>query len=122
MFEDVLYHYKVLVTRVIDGDTFCGEIDLGFNIKLTETFRLAGIDTPETWRPRTEAERAHGLEATKFVRDLIEGQIVICKSVADGKYGRCIVKVFVTEADFADDESLSDILIEHDFVKRDDYL
>ncbi len=121
MLDNILYHYRVDVTRVVDGDTFHGEIDLGFHITKTETFRLADIDTPETWRPRNEAEKAHGMEATEFVRNLIEGQTVICKSVADGKYGRYIVRVFLSEDDYTDDKSLSEILVESDFSKRDEY-
>jgi endonuclease YncB( thermonuclease family) len=35
------------VVKVHDGDTVTLKIDLGFDICLTGTFRLAGIDTPE---------------------------------------------------------------------------
>jgi len=121
MISNPLYYYKVKVTRVVDGDTFHGLIDLGFHITLDETFRLAGVDTPETWRPRNAAERAHGKEATAFAKNLLEGQTVICKSVANGKYGRYIVKVYLTDGDLSEDRTLSDMLIEGGFAKRDTY-
>lgn len=42
-----LYEYKVEVLRVHDGDTFEAEIDVGFNMRLTDAVRLDGVDTPE---------------------------------------------------------------------------
>lgn len=37
----------VRVVDVYDGDTFTGEVDLGFHLKIVEKFRLAKVDTPE---------------------------------------------------------------------------
>lgn len=121
MLKDLLYHYQVEVIRVIDGDTFEGDIDLGFHLRKREIFRLADVDTPETWRPTTEAERMHGKQATAFVKNLIEGKNVICKSVADGKYGRYIVHVYLNYDDYRADRCLSEILIENDLQKRESY-
>lgn len=120
--DDLLYHYKVKVTRVIDGDTFEGDIDLGFHLSKREIFRLAGIDTPETWRPKSEAERLHGQQATAFVKSKLEGQTVVCKSVADGKYGRYIVSVFLTKEDFDNNKTLSEILHENGMAKLESYV
>ena len=30
---EFLYHYKMKVTKVVDGDTVYGDVDLGFNFK-----------------------------------------------------------------------------------------
>ena len=50
---DFLYHYKMTVTKVVDGDTVYGDVDLGFNIGYKKMeFRLSGINTPETKAPQ----------------------------------------------------------------------
>lgn len=65
------YEYQAIVTRVVDGDTLEVTIDLGFRIKIEKVrLRLKGIDTPETWRPRNDLERTHGLKATEFVEGI----------------------------------------------------
>ena len=43
-----MYEYKFEFTRVVDGDTVDGVIDLGFGILLKERVRLYGINAPET--------------------------------------------------------------------------
>ena len=43
-----MYKYKFTFTRVIDGDTVDGILDLGFGISLKERIRLYGINAPET--------------------------------------------------------------------------
>ena len=42
-----MYQYRFNFTKVIDGDTVDGIIDLGFGISLKERIRLHGIDAPE---------------------------------------------------------------------------
>jgi len=110
-----MYEYKALVTRVVDGDTFEMKVDLGFDISVNTIFRLKDIDTPETWRPRNEAERAHGEQATLAVKDLIEGEIVTIRTYKKGKYGRYICDVIIN------DVNLADYIISKDLVKRDSY-
>ena len=101
--------------RVVDGDTFKAEVDLGFGIKVTRTFRLYGVDTPETHRPKSEAERKLGKEATRFVRDLIDGRNVTLRTHKDrtGKYGRYLADVVFPEG------TLSDILKKERLTKAD---
>jgi endonuclease YncB( thermonuclease family) len=116
------YFYNVTIVRIIDGDTFSGDLDLGFYITKRDTFRLHGIDTPETWRPKSESERAHGLLATDLVKQLLPvGKTVFCESLTSGKYGRNIVKVYLSEEDYKSGKTLSDILIENDMSKKDSY-
>lgn len=82
----VSYKYKGFVERVVDGDTFDIRIELGFYTTTTQRIRLADVDTPETYRPKTEAERIHGQKATDFVQSVIEGQQVCIESIQRGKY------------------------------------
>ena len=44
-----MHEYKSKVTKIVDGDTIKCDIDLGFDIVLSnQTIRLYGIDTPES--------------------------------------------------------------------------
>lgn len=89
---DYVYHGHVV--RVIDGDTFEVVIQLGFDLTIQKNIRLKDFDTPETWRPRNEAEKLHGTKATEFVEDLIGGKDITLRSVKFGKY-RYVADVFV---------------------------
>ena len=51
-----MYEYRLKVTRIIDGDTVDGLIDLGFSTFVKKRIRLQGIDAPET-RTRDKAEK-----------------------------------------------------------------
>lgn len=66
-----MYTYDALIVRVVDGDTVDAEVDLGFSLKYNARFRIKGLDTPETWRPKSEAERVHGKAATGFATELL---------------------------------------------------
>jgi len=60
--------YNAEVLRVVDGDTFELKIDLGFKIVHENTFRLYGVNTPET----RGKERPQGLKVKEYVKNLIE--------------------------------------------------
>jgi micrococcal nuclease len=46
-----MYEYRFRLTRVLDGDSLEGDIDLGFDVWLNKVIvRLDGIDAPETRR------------------------------------------------------------------------
>ena len=113
------YVYRAHIHRIIDGDTFEADVDLGFNITVRETFRLKDIDTPETFRPRNEAERSHGKQATTEVRVWMDNQDVLIKTWkdSDGKYGRMLADVW--HPDMA--EWLSEMLVRKELVKLDEY-
>ena len=90
---DFLYHYKMTVIRVVDGDTVYGDVDLGFNVgnKKME-FRLAKINTPEIKGTTREA----GLTSKQYVEDKIMGKevIIVTKKDTKEKYGRYLAEVF----------------------------
>jgi len=99
-----MYEYNAFVIRVVDGDTYDVQIDLGFGLTYGSTrhpvrLRLRGVDTPETWRPKTDAEREHGEKTTSFVKDLIEEAYVKIKTYKLGIYGRYEADVFVEHPD-----------------------
>ena len=124
-----LYIYKAEVTRVVDGDTVDCEVDLGFGITSKMRFRLLDIDTAETWRPKTDAERAHGTEATNWLKLAVEGQAVIIKTDKDkrGKY-RWLCRIYNYDdhdlTAIADGRTISinEEMIGLGFEKRDSYI
>ena len=80
--------YKVLISRVIDGDT----IEFNCNGK-KEKIRIIGIDAPETVHPRKPVQ-CFGPEASKKMKKLVLNKKVTLKisktSDNRGKYGRLL--------------------------------
>jgi len=111
-----MYTYKAFVERVLDGDTFEATVDLGFRLSWRGIFRLKGIDTPETWRPKSEAERTHGEKATEFVKKLIENKIITIRSYGAGIYARYNADVILD-----DNSDLATLLRENGFEKLESY-
>lgn len=111
-----MYKYKAWITRVVDGDTFDATVDLGFTITTKQRFRVKDVDTPETWRPTTNAEKEHGLKATKFVVDLLSGTYVTLTSVKSAVYGR-----YEAHVELKDGRDLATLLRENGFEKLDNY-
>ena len=116
-----MYEYKARVSRIVDGDTFWAEVDVGFSITIKHSFRLNGVDTAETYRPSCEAERKHGKEATEFVRALIENKEVILVTHKLGVYGRYVADVYLMTPEGTRGESLADLLIHNGFEKHSSY-
>ena len=86
-----MYQYKVKkINRVIDGDTLDADIDLGFNITLTQRIRLKDIDAAET-RTKDLAEKAEGLAAKAWLEKELsrEGEWII-ETTKEDKYGRIL--------------------------------
>ncbi|WP_238709570.1 thermonuclease family protein [Natronorubrum halophilum] len=104
----------VTVTNVVDGDT----IDIEHQNGSTDTVRLLGVDTPETYGsvspgefegvPDTQAGReclqAAGENASAYATDQLAGQTVTLQfdSQADrrGDYGRLLAYVQVDDSNF----------------------
>ena len=111
-----MYEYRVKVNRVVDGDTVDVDIDLGFNIVLTdERVRIMGIDTPES-RTSDEVEKVFGKAAKYRLMELL-GETAILKTQVDksgddmkGKFGR-ILGDFVAP----DGRPVTEILIEEGY-------
>lgn len=88
-----MYEYGIKFKRVIDGDTFVCDIDLGFGIWLVDQHcRLHGLDTPEK---DTETGKKCILEAKSWFEDAaerLEKFSIEVEHKAD-KYGRRLVRV-----------------------------
>ena len=98
MGKEVKKHgYSCKLVRVVDGDTCDAMIDLGFDTWVKKRIRFKGVDTWES-RTRDLEEKAKGLEAKAFTKNLLEnsddGKFSII-SYGLGKYGRVLGELFV---------------------------
>lgn len=73
-----MYEYKATIVRVVDGDTYDMNVDLGFSVTMGMRVRLADVDTPEL-NSQDEEERKKALEAKEFVAQY-EGHEVTIKT------------------------------------------
>lgn len=111
-----MYEYWAKITNIVDGDTFDATVDLGFSISTAIRIRLDGIDTPETWRPKSEAEREHGEKAKAFVKELILGKNLKINSIYQGPYNRYGARILLE-----DGRDLTDVMISNNFSKLEQY-
>ena len=89
-----MYEYAMKLIRIIDGDTFKAEVDLGFSTFRNETVRMSGINTPES-RTRDLEEKRHGLAAKKVLGDLLTAADSLVVNVKEvGKFGRALGIVY----------------------------
>ncbi|MEK6828588.1 MAG: thermonuclease family protein [Nanoarchaeota archaeon] len=108
-----MYEYKAKVTSIYDGDTLVAEVDLGFNIKITEKFRLSGLNAPEV----KGDEKGDGLISRDRLRDKILGKEVTIKTFKDSteKYGRYIAEIYLGS------ENINEWLIVEGLAQRKKY-
>ena len=91
-----MYIYKAKCLRVVDGDTIDAQIDLGFDTHKVIRIRLVGVNAAES-RTRDLEEKARGLAAKQFVKDILskhKNEFVL-HSQGVGKYGRCLGEIFL---------------------------
>lgn len=90
------------VIRVVDGDTIKVRARIWVDQSVEVSVRLAGIDAPEIFRPRCDAEKAPGRAAKAAVAAQV-GETVYLRDIRNGKYaGRVVADAILT-----DGESLS---------------
>jgi micrococcal nuclease len=114
-----MYEYRATINRVVDGDTVDVDIDLGFNIVLTdERVRIMGIDAPES-RTSDPVEKVFGLAAKERLKELLGKKSILKTEVnkdgedMKGKFGR-ILGDFLTE----DGRRVTDIMFEEGHCVR----
>jgi len=92
------FEYNATVNKIIDGDTINVDLDLGFNIILSnQNVRLLGIDTPES-RTSNKIEKIFGMLSKSKVEEFINqcGKTVVLQtflSDSDEKFGRLLGKI-----------------------------
>lgn len=95
-----MYQYQAEIQKVIDGDTYKIDIDLGLSVWMRgEHVRLFGVDTPEVYGVKKDSEEYQkGKAASDFVKSLIKkGTLAVIETIKDekGKYGRYLAVVYV---------------------------
>ena len=92
------FEYHAKVNKIIDGDTINVDLDLGFNVVLSnQSVRLLGIDTPES-RTSDKTEKVFGTLSKNKVKEFIdkcECQIILQTVLSDSeeKFGRLLGKI-----------------------------
>lgn len=89
----VARNYPAKLLRVIDGDTFHMEIDLGFYCSTAQKIRLRGVDTPEVHG----ATKAAGLVAAARAGELLKGDVLIVTTKDDHSFERWVASVYLED-------------------------
>lgn len=114
-----MYEYIIKrVLKVVDGDTIKVEIDLGFDLCVTTTIRLAGIDTPES-RTKDLKEKQLGLDAKKWLETtLTNAPLVRIKTEkdTDEKYGRLLGTLYIS----TETQSINQLMVENGYAWKYD--
>ena len=95
-----MYQYHVEIQKVIDGDTYDIDVDLGMATWIRgEHIRLYGVDTPEVYGVKKDSEEYQkGMAASNFAKSFIKkGTLGIVETIKDekGKYGRYLAVLYV---------------------------
>lgn len=86
------YRYRAKVRRVIDGDTYILDIDLGFRIYAAINIRVHNYDAPEMVGP----DRARGLAAKAAAEALLLARDIMIESYKDARsFERWVADVYV---------------------------
>ena len=114
-----MYEYNCRIVKVVDGDTVDVDIDLGFDILLSnQRIRLKGIDTPES-RTRDLEEKKFGLLAKEMVKSYCKlGENVTLRTSKDerGKFGRILGEFMVYHASTDRYTSLNTLLVDEGYA------
>lgn len=113
------YEYHAKVINVVDGDTIVVDIDLGFNVVLSnQSVRLLGVDTPES-RTSDKIEKVFGLASKEYAKEFVENckkQIILRTHKSDDseKFGRLLGEIINPESK----EVLNNSLVEEGFAVK----
>ena len=102
-----MWTYRANLTRIVDGDTFDLDIDLGLDIwKRRERVRLYGIDAPERY---TDAGRAAIAFLERLFPPMCVNQVIVqtirgttANPEAREKYGRYLARISPVNQNDAD--------------------
>ena len=114
-----MYEYNCRIVKVVDGDTIDVDIELGFDILLSnQRIRLKGVDTPES-RTRDLEDKKFGLLAKEVVKSYCPvGQTITLRTSKDerGKFGRILGEFMVYDSKTDSVRSLNSILVDESYA------
>jgi micrococcal nuclease len=101
-----VYEYMIWVQRVVDGDTIHATVDLGCDVALDLTLRLAWINAPEMSTPQ-------GKEAKAALEKMLEKTPIMLHTIKDKreKYGRYLALLSDREG-----QSINDKMVQGGFA------
>jgi endonuclease YncB( thermonuclease family) len=92
------YIYRVTILKVVDGDTFDVNIDLGFKAHIEERVRLAAVDA-------SRLGEDGGREAFMYVREqMAKAKTIVVRTGKEDRHGRYVMHVFYSLEEDADKE------------------
>lgn len=99
------------MTKVTDGDTLKAVVWLN-NAPTKFTFRLSGIDAPETRRGEA---KEFGKKVKQILASMIDDKMVKIEAGISEKYGRILARVYT----YCEGKALciNDFLLEHDMAR-----
>ena len=111
-----MYQYKCKIVKVIDGDTVDIDIDLGFNVIISDQrVRMLGIDTPESRTSNLEEKPRGLLSKKKLEEKLPVGAWVKINTTKsdnnDDKFGRILGEFILN-----DGTNVNNWLIENNYA------
>jgi endonuclease YncB( thermonuclease family) len=90
------YRYRATARRVIDGDTFVADVDLGFFAGIAVHVRVRGVDTPELGTP--EGRVALGWAVHLLTPDAAPRPGLVLESFHDRRsFERWVCDVYLAE-------------------------
>ena len=113
------YDYHAKVINVVDGDTIVVDIDLGFDVVLSnQNVRLLGVDTPES-RTSDKTEKVFGLASKDYTKAFVENcnkHVIIRTHKSDDseKFGRLLGEIINPETK----EVLNDNLVSDGYAVK----
>ncbi|MFV0378959.1 MAG: thermonuclease family protein [Mangrovibacterium sp.] len=95
-----MYQYQAEIVKVVDGDTYEVDIDLGLSVWVRgERLRLYGVNTPEVYGVKKDStEYLSGKAASDFAKSLVrKGDLVIVETLKDEKekFGRYLAVIYI---------------------------
>lgn len=84
--------YRAIIRHHVDGDTYDGFCDMGWNDYRYHPIRLLGVDCPETNRP---ASRDAGLAAKEFARMVmpVGSRVLLYTRPDPDSFGRYLARI-----------------------------
>lgn len=99
-----MYEYVAKVIRVVDGDTVWLDVDLGFDVRRSDSFRLAGINAPEV-------STLEGKQARDWLKTVLNpGDEITVKTFKDKreKYGRYLATILLADGGNVNDRLVAE--------------
>lgn len=101
--------------RVVDADTMDVTLDMSLGMSYDVRIRVHDFDSPETWRPRNEAEALHGAAATQRAIELLSDPFWV-RVIGWGVYNRVEGEIILWDGlDYGYQ------MTEEGYAKRDEY-